>query len=290
MSAVFALVFFDVDKAGSFPLHIKAYAATHMLGQVIEENIKEIQKNRVLSRIMQAIWPHDSVLKDYGKHMIQRLLESGMDPHTLTWGHILGTAGGMVSNQGQLFGQVIEYYLVGEGKEHWPTIQTLAQDDSEEAFEKLMHYFLEGSRLNGETGVFRSVSQPTTLTDSGHTYELKAGDAVFVHLRAASHDPAIFGPDPTKVDLKRPLDAYIHLGSGPHQCLGLPMTRVSLTTMLREVARLKNLRPAKGLQGKVHKVTKNLYPGEKFPYHAYLTENWDGYWPFPCALKVNWDV
>lgn len=288
MSGVFALVFFDVDVAGSFPLHVKAHAATQTLGKLVEANVSAIASSGVLSRVMQLIWPNESTLQSYGVHMIKRLLESKMDPKQLVWGHILGTAGGMVSNQGQLFGQTIEYYLVGNGQKHWPDIQKLAEDDSEEAFEKLMHYLLEGSRLNGETGVLRSVARETTITDSGKTYKLSPGDKVFVNLRTASHDKEVFGPDPDEIDLTRPLDAYIHLGHGPHQCLGLPMTRVALTAMLKEVAKLKGLRPAKGPQGKVHKVAKKEL-GDKYPYHAYLTENWDGFWPFPCALKVNWD-
>lgn len=281
MSGVFALVFFDVDVAGSFPLHIKAYDSTHMLGGLVEKNVEAIKSSGALSSIIGNIWPNESALKHYGIHMIKRLLDTGMDPKQLVWGHILGTAGGMVSNQGQLFGQTMEYYLVGAGKEHWPKIQELAAQDTEEAFETLKHYFLEGSRLNGETGVMRRVAKETTLTDSGNTFTSKPGDILFVNLRAASHDPAGF-PNPDVVDLTRPLDSYIHLGHGPHQCLGLPITTAALTTMFKEVAKLKNLRPAKGLQGQVHKIKKPEL-GTKHPYHAYMTENWDSFWPFPCG-------
>jgi linoleate 8R-lipoxygenase / 9,12-octadecadienoate 8-hydroperoxide 8R-isomerase len=287
MSGVFALVFFDVDVAGSFPLHVKAHDATQTLGKVVEKNVEAIASSGVVSSLMQAIWPNESSLKSYGIHLIERLLDSGMEAKQLVWGHILGTAGGMVSNQGQLFGQTIEYFLVGEGQKHWPAIQKLAEDDSEESFEKLMHYTMEGSRLNGETGVFREVASDTTITDKGKTFNVKKGDRIFVNLRQASRDPAVF-ENPNEVVLTRSLDSYIHLGHGPHQCLGLPMTRVALTTMLREVAKLKGLRPAAGLQGRVHKVEK-LELGKETPYHAYLTENWDGYWPFPCSLKVCWD-
>ncbi|KAF2005119.1 heme peroxidase [Amniculicola lignicola CBS 123094] len=291
MCAVFALVFFDVDPASSFPLHIKALKATRTLGEVVEKNVAAISDSGLLSQVMQTIWPHDSALKNYGKHIIDRLLDSGMEPKALTWGHIMGTAGGMVANQGQLFAQTLEYYLLGDGKVHWEKIQKLALDDSDAAFDELMHYTMEGSRLNGETGVARIVAAPTTITQDGKTHDLKAGDTVFVNLRAVSHDKEGF-PEPDTVDLKRPLDSYVHLGHGPHQCLGLPMTRVALTAQLKEVAKLKGLRPAKGMQGKVHKVSKKLGGStgdEKYPYHAYMTENWDGFWPFPCALKVNWD-
>ncbi|OCK95012.1 heme peroxidase [Cenococcum geophilum 1.58] len=287
MSAVFALVFFDFDVAASFPLHVKAQAATQQLGKLVQANVEEIKLGGVLSSVMQAIWPEESPLKHYGKHMIQRLLASGMDAKTLVWGHILGTAGGMVANQGQLFGQTIEYFMT-EGAEQWPRIKELANEDTDESFEKLMHYFLEGSRLYGETGVCRDVAKATELQDFGRTIKVNEGDRLFVNLRAASRDPAAF-PNPDSFDPTRPIDSYIHLGSGPHQCLGLPMTRISLTTMLKEVAKLEGLRPALGPQGKVHKVAKTLFPGEKYPYHAYLTEKQDSYWPFPCSLKVNWD-
>jgi hypothetical protein len=288
MSGVFALIFFDVDPAGSFPLHLKAHKATEILGNIVTKNVEAIAHSGILSRITQAIWPHDSALKSYGIHMIERLLKSGIEPEKLVWGHILGTAGGMVSNQGQLFAQILEYYLLGEGHKHWSAIQKLAQDDSEQAFEELQRYILEGGRLAGQTAVIRQAATDTSITDSGKTTQLKKGEKVFVNLRAASHDPAVF-PNPDEVDLKRPLDSYIHLGYGPHQCLGLPMAKVSLTCMLKEVAKLKNLRPALGDQGMVHKVAKKISPGDKYPYNAYLTENWDMYFPFPCALKVNWD-
>ena len=50
-----------------------------------------------------------------------------------------------------------------------------------------------------------------------------------VNLKSASRDPAAF-PNPDVLDLTRPLDSYISLGHGAHQCMGLPMTRVALTT------------------------------------------------------------
>lgn len=282
MSGVFSLIFIDVDPARSFPLHLKAHKATEVLGNVVSKNVETIAHSGILSKITQAIWPNDSALKSYGIHFIERLLKSGIGCDQLVWGHILGTAGIMVSNQGQLFGQMIEYYLLGAGNKHWAEIQKLSHDDSDAAFLKLQRYVLEGSRLAGETGVVRQATKDTTLADSGRKIDLKAGDKVFVNLRAASHDPAIF-PNPDEVDLDRPMDSYIHLGYGPHQCLGLPMAKVTLTCMLKEIAKLKNLRPALGDQGKVVKVEKKLSPDDKYPFHAYLTENWDMYFPFPCG-------
>ncbi|KAJ4369231.1 hypothetical protein N0V83_006316 [Neocucurbitaria cava] len=210
MSSVFALIFFDVDPASSFPLHVNAFKATHILGSIVEKNVKAIASRGVLSDVMAAIWPEDTAIKGYGKHMIERLLaatkeSNKMTPEQLVWGQILGTAGGMVSNQGQLFAQTMEFYLVGEGKEHWGDIVKLAGDDSEEAFETLMHYVMEGGRLNGETGVVRAVAHSTSITTTSEetsgekkptTLDLHQGDTLFINLRAASRDPTAF-PNPS---------------------------------------------------------------------------------------------
>ncbi|KAL5116001.1 hypothetical protein ACEQ8H_006119 [Pleosporales sp. CAS-2024a] len=284
MSSVFALIFFDVDPAGSFPLHIKSREATRILGDIVAANVSSIANTGFLHRITHAIWPEPSGLKDYGIHMIKRLLASGMPANQLVWGHVLGTAGSMTSNQGQLFGQILEYYLCGAGQPHWSAMQALAHDDSDHAFDQMLHYALEGARLNAETGVTRRAAHDTILPTTPPT-PLKKDDEILINLRAASRDPTIF-PSPNDVNLKRPLDAYIHLGFGPHQCLGQPLTNVVMATMLKEVARLKGLRPADGPQGRVHKV--QMTEGE-WGYHAYLTGMQDRYFPFPCSLKVVWD-
>jgi len=275
LSSVFALIFFDVDPAGSFPLHVKARKATQVLGSVIEKNVEAIAHGGLVHAITKAVWPEQGALQLYGIHLIQRLLQSGMPAPQLVWGHVFGTAGAMVANQGQLFAQTLEFYILGGGEKHWAAIQALALDESDEAFGELVHYALEGARLNGETAVMRDVASDAYIG----TTKIGAGDRVFVDLRAASHDPAVF-PDPDAVDLTRPLDAYIHLGFGAHQCLGLPMVRVIMATMLKEVAKLKNLRPAPGPQGKIHKVPKSA---EEYPFHAYLTEMQDMYFPYPCC-------
>jgi len=291
MSAVFICVFFDLDPPKSFPLRQKAYAATQMLGGLVQANVEQIKLGGVFSAVMQALYPHETPLKNYGIHMINRLLDADTDVKELVWGHIMGTAGGMVSNQGQLFGQTLEYFFT-VGSEHLPEINRLAKLDTEEADNLLMHYFLEGSRLYGETGVFRYVAKEVTIDDMGKPVTFHPGDVVMVNLRSASHDAAEF-PEPKKLDLTRPVESYIHLGAGAHTCLGLPMMRVALTTMLKTIGKLEKLRPAPGPQGRVHKILKGFGEGVELPeewsYHAYLTESHDMFFPFPCSLKVNWD-
>ncbi|KAK5125074.1 hypothetical protein LTR16_003397, partial [Cryomyces antarcticus] len=153
--------------------------------------------------------------------------------------------------------------------------------------------------------------------DNGTTYNFKPNDTLVVNLKAVSRDSSKF-PDPDNVHLDRPVDDYITFGAGAHQCLGMEMTRIALTTMLKTIFKLEKLRPAPGPQGKIRKVSKEFYPGDGLPeswhFHAYLTENLDGYFPLPTskfqtpasspekaacrecladttslAMKVNWD-
>jgi hypothetical protein len=91
------------------------------------------------------------------------------------------------------------------------------------------------------------------------------------------------------------MESYIHLGHGPHQCLGLPIVRVACTTMLRKIFQLENLRPAtvsvgrQSGESKVKKLRKEFVPGdsevlpEGWAFHVYLMEDWDMFFPFPAS-------
>lgn len=285
MAAVFICVFFDLDPANSFPLRQKAHTVTQQFGKIVEATVRGVKHGGLVAWLVKKILPVQTSLRDYGIDLLKRLLQMEPDVNKLVWGNIMGTAGGMVANQGQLFGQTMDYYM-DEGREHLPEINRLAKSDDPNDFATLMKYFLEGSRLYGETGVFRYVTEDIEVQDGDRMLKLKPGDRVMVNLKAASRDPQGF-PNPDKVDLKRPIDSYIHLGGGPHQCLGLRMTRVALTTMFKVITRLDGLRPAPGPQGRVAKVLVSFGEDDNLPegwhYHKYLTEDHDSYFPFPCC-------
>ncbi|EME48559.1 hypothetical protein DOTSEDRAFT_67567 [Dothistroma septosporum NZE10] len=305
MAAVFICVFFDLDPPKSFLLRQKAREACQQLGKIMKLQVQSIATGgRLVEWLIDTIKPNDGPLRAYGVHMISELCKADLDIDNLVWGNIMGTAGGMVANQGQLFGQALDYFFT-QGKEYLPAINKLAKQDTPEADDKLMHYLMEGARLRGETGIFRVATKDVTIEDNTEvlgkqTHNLQKGDKIMVDLKAAGRDPKYF-PNPEKLDLNRPIDSYLMLGHGPHQCLGLPMTRVALTTMLKVIGRLDNLRPATVATGKysgehkVKKVLKEFVPGdravlpEEWHYHLYLTEDWDQYFPFPTSLKINWD-
>lgn len=96
------------------------------------------------------------------------------------------------------------------------------------------------------------------------------------------------------------MDAYIHYGEGPHKCLGMEVSKVAITAMLKTVGRLDNLRRAPGPRGELKKIPR---PGG---FYIYMKEDESGYFPFPTskstqhrsvnrvlivdtAMRINWD-
>ena len=292
MANLFIVVYLDNDPAVSFPIHQKACKITKQLGQLIELNVTEISMGGFVSSVMRALLHKTTPLEDYGIHMIRRLLKTGMDVHELVWGHIMGTAAGMVGSQGKLFAETLSFYLT-YGEEHLSDMHRLATMDTAEADDILMHYFLEGSRLGGQTSTTRKVARNTKIEDGEKFVELVEGDKVWINLKSASLDPQCFA-DPYRVDLTRPVENYIHLGMGPHQCLGWEMTRVALTAVFKEVMKLQNLRPAPGPQGSMHRIERLRGTGENIPeqvqYSAYLTEKHDEFFPLPCCKFPHYAI
>lgn len=148
--------------------------------------------------------------------------------------------------------------------------------DSADADDKLLHYAMEGIRLNGTFGSYRESKVSTTVDDGGRPVRVKPGDKVFVSFVDANREAKFF-PDPNQVRIDRPMENYIHYGVGPHACLGGEASRVGLTAMLKVVGRLDNLRRAPGPSGQLKKIPR---PGG---FYIYMRADHGSYWPFPTS-------
>jgi linoleate 8R-lipoxygenase/9,12-octadecadienoate 8-hydroperoxide 8R-isomerase len=135
MTLVFTATFYDVDVSKSFELSQTARALTQELGQLIMANVEKLGKTGFIASLVNRLHRHD-VLSEYGTHIIQKLLESGLDPAEIVWTHILPTASGMVATQARILSQCLDYYF-GEGAVHLPEINRLAKEDTLEADELL---------------------------------------------------------------------------------------------------------------------------------------------------------
>ncbi|KAJ6259386.1 Psi-producing oxygenase [Drechslerella dactyloides] len=267
LSVMFTFVFFDIEPTKSFALHKAGRMVAGQLAHLIEANVIAINKTSFMKNIIDNIYDQNSSLKDYGIHLIRRLLESGKTAQEITW---------------QMFSQILDFYLEPQNAQHLADIQKQALDGSPSALDKLRRYVLEGSRLSGTLGLYRKADRALDLTDGDNNYNLKRGDVVFVNFITASRDPAVF-PDPLEVKLDRPEDTYIHHGYGRHKCLGRDVDLIALTAMLKVFGKLRNLRRAPGIQGTLKYVPR---PGGS---KVYLKEDWSSLWPFPTTMRIMFD-
>ncbi|KAL4918828.1 hypothetical protein BDW62DRAFT_217449 [Aspergillus aurantiobrunneus] len=281
MSLIFTAIFFDVDPVNSFFLRNKAREVAKEVGKLVELKIKAISSSGFMTNVLSRIGVNRNALYEYGVHMVERLLNSGLDAEQVTWSQILPTAIAMVPNQAQVFTQILDYYLSDKGKQHLPDINRIAKEDSAASDEKLLKYCMEAIRLNGIFGSYRRSCTDLTLHDK-KTVHIQPGDNVFVSFVQANKDPKVF-PNAKKVDLNRPMESYIHYGVGPHSCLGGDASKVALTAMLRVVGRLDNLRPAPGPQGQLKKI-----PREN-GFYTYMREDESSYYAFPMSWKLHYD-
>jgi linoleate 10R-lipoxygenase len=110
VAVIFVCIFFDLDVAKSFPLHMAAKAIAKSLGKLVEANVKAVNMTGWIAGIVDGISQNHSYLTDYGVHMVRRLLESGMGAEEVAWSQILPTACAMIPNQAQVvcyFGSAI---------------------------------------------------------------------------------------------------------------------------------------------------------------------------------------
>lgn len=296
LSVIFIVIFFDADIAKSFQLREAGRTLAQQLGDLVLLNVEVISKTGVVADVLDKLH-QSSPLAEYGTHMIQRFLDTSLSVKDVVWSHLLPTTVAGTANQSQVFSQALDYYL-GEGAKYIPDLYKLSKENTPEAEDKIMRYFMEGARLSATVGVYRDYhpvdpSQTTaSFQDGPDTLIVPAGRRILVDIIHASQDPAGF-PDPTEVRLDRPLASYMHYGWGPHQCAGMDANRVAMTAMFKIVFGLKNLRRATGSapggrwygesQGELKKIPG---PGG---VTIYMTPDQSSYFPFPTTMKVQWD-
>lgn len=157
--AGFGAIFFDADIANSHKLRSQSRLLAQQLGKLMTLRAKivyagdgivgamlDTMKERIkaIGHVVNGAstkqankspeWP---VLALYGDLMIKRMLkETGSSPEHVIWGSLLPASVAACANQTQVLSQAIDYYL-GDGKQHLPTMYTLAHLDTSDADEKL---------------------------------------------------------------------------------------------------------------------------------------------------------
>ncbi|KAH7398648.1 heme peroxidase [Phaeosphaeria sp. MPI-PUGE-AT-0046c] len=270
------------DPVAEVDVHIKAKKAMGVLSEIVEGNVDMLKGRGVLHSVTRAIWQglgHDSGADGRGKEVLCAILAQTKDEDVghLVRAAILPFAAQLVAGIGAQFARVIEFFLLGAGREDWAKVQDLAHDESEKARDEVMHYVLEAGRLTADSSITVTAAAPITLEAKAKTFD--KGDRIVLDLYAPSRSSAF--AEPNTINLKRDVASYVHLSHAPE------LARVALTTMVREVAKLKGVRAAPGPQGEIHKVWKKEPAGEG--EWVYLTEMQDRYVGWATTMKVVWD-
>lgn len=133
LSILFMAIFYDIDPSKSFLLRNAAKMLTAQLGDLVMFNVEAVSKTGVIADFIAKLHTK-SELTEYGVHMIQRLLGSGLSIKDVVWTNLVPTAASMVANQAQLFAQALDYYL-GDGSKHLKELNRLSKLNTTEADE-----------------------------------------------------------------------------------------------------------------------------------------------------------
>lgn len=219
------------------------------------------------------------------KKLYQELLKSKLPIGDLI-GDCIGMGAPVAGNITQQASLLIDLYLSEGYEEYKARIIELSKLDTPEAERELQGFVFEGMRHAGVVpGLPRVATRDITIQDGSHgPVSIKKGHTVLIATSVAAMDPLQF-PNPEKLNPHRPLTDYILLGNGLHYCFGAKLVSCSLVATLREVFKLKNIRPAKGKAGKLVRVEEE-FAGVKF--RKYLDAN-AAESPIPTSLTIEYD-
>ncbi|KAF6807360.1 fatty acid oxygenase [Colletotrichum sojae] len=328
LGAMFQCVFMDADIANSFKLRTIARELAQDMGKIVTLIAQTVSKAGLITDIVAKIREGEASLPTYGNHLLERLLADSKNIEETVYTTIMPVITANVINQSQAMSLAVDYYLDDAGKKHLPELYRLAHENTEEADELLMKYFLEACRLRAPIAVHREAATTQVITDyvpslvnetnpasrdpitnpdieaSKHEVRIPKGTHFICNFITAGRDPSIF-PDPNEVRLDRPLDSYVHFGLGPHWCAGKEMSRVGQTSLFKQIVGLKNLRRAPGARGEIKNFPAAAWQGQVglpveeqnghaqpqpwIGLRAYMTADQSSYWPVPTTMRVQWD-
>ena len=139
LTVLFSAIFFDGDIANSFKLRNAARELAGQLGQIVLLNCQAVATSGAIADVVSKLETGGGArLKDYGVHLIKRLVEKGKSVEEVCWTTVMPLITSNVANQSQVLSQCLDYYI-GDGAEHLPELYRLAHENTPEADELLMH-------------------------------------------------------------------------------------------------------------------------------------------------------
>ena len=125
--------------------------------------------------------------------------------------------------------------------------QEAARSDNDELFSR---YIFEALRFCPQNPILlRRCEQATTIAQGTDRATLiPQGSLVVAGTESAMFDPARF-PEPDAFRIDRPLEDYIHFGSGMHTCFGQHIAKIVIPAVAKQLLKRQGLRRANGADG-----------------------------------------
>lgn len=202
-------------------------------------------------------------------------------------GDCIGMGAPVAGNLTQQASLLIDLYLSPGYEQYKERIVELAHMDPAKSERELQGFVFEGMRHAGVVpGLPRVATKDLVFEDGARgPIKIRAGQTILIATSKAALDPLAF-PEPEKLNPHRPFSDYILLGHGLHYCLGARMVGCSIAATLREVFKLKNVRRAKGKQGKFTIVEHDL-AGIKMRHYLDSSSKES---PIPTSLTLHYDA
>ncbi|KAI0347729.1 heme peroxidase [Trametopsis cervina] len=289
LQKLFTAVYLTDDPEGVWERTQEAKEIVQIWQYIIEQNVKELPRfgsMKRFSRMMSdTIWPAG---KKRFTQVLHALSRSGSTKDTVPT--LLRLAIDVAMPLTKVLSQIVDFYLDDARAKERAEIVKLANstEKPEEAKKLLLGYALEAQRLNPATPyMLRQATAADTIPIGKDQPDVSVamGDIVFVSLANANKDP-IFFPDPETIDPRRAPAAYLLPSVGFTEPVGRWLFDEVVPEVLGAVFRLKNVRRAEGITGKL---AGNVVQKLGTPTPFYLNETGD-VTPWPVSMTVVYDV
>lgn len=275
----------DHDPVKSYPRREASAALAHQLGTLLEAGVKKSGGG-----LFGGSKSKSGTLSSHGASAIKALSQASVSNRDIAWSHLLPAIAATVPTIAEMFAQALDYYLTPEGTKHIFELQRVAGlEPTPESDALLLGYCLEGVRLAGGFVTSRTALLADVITrEDGSQVSVHPGERVFIN--CASQDEAHF-PAASTVNLSRPVESYIFLSAMSTSFADRGLVVAGVTEMFRGVFRLlKNVRRSPGPQGELKKVRQRGTSSGVDGAWVYLREDRGAYVPFPCTMRVCYDL
>ncbi|KAG8877662.1 hypothetical protein FRB98_006589 [Tulasnella sp. 332] len=311
METVFSFIFLDLHPETGWILRTNAQKVATIILTYVQGHINALRgRTNIDSQIKGAALNYLSGEKKDEYPFLRRLAESGRPTDILSY-NVLGVIVTSSANYAQsdysfhiiidewelmdplrciAAAQIVNFYIDDARAKERAEIIMLVKQNTPEGNARLQGYVLEAMRLDPQIpGLFRSVIADADIQQGSGMSPIKVqkGDSIFVSIRDAGFDRAIFGPDPTVVDPTRPIHYYTMFGVGMHECLGRWFVQATMPHVIRSVFSLKNIRRAPGQAGKLNRFDYTLFGST--PASMFMDSRAD-VTPWPSSMTLLYDV